>query len=171
MKNNRLVVRVRVRFMLFYFKLIPPLTHDVTCSRLYLDEQNLRRKCQTNNLNTLVSIHTYLWTLSLVQCQQKYKKKRWLQDNNNLSIPCGFRFEHVSRPKILRLFTAVKVAQKFIVFEWQAYQISVCASVLLGILSTSISGGSIIHCVAIFFNTWLLLKNLSNDVHLWLTAP
>ena len=120
-----------------------------------------------------VSKHPYILvnTIARAVSTEVQKKKRWLQDNNNLSIPCGFRFEHVSRPRILRLFTAVKVAQKFIVFEWQAYQISVCASVLLGILSTSISGGSIIHCVAIFFNTWLLLKNLSNDVHLWLTAP
>ena len=43
--NKRLRVRVgvRVRFLLFYSELAPPLTRDVTYSRLYLDGENLRR--------------------------------------------------------------------------------------------------------------------------------
>ena len=45
--NRRL--RVRVRF--FYFILnLPPLTRDVTCSRLYLDRKNMRQQCQMNAL-------------------------------------------------------------------------------------------------------------------------
>ena len=29
---------------------VPPLTRDVTCSRLYLNGKNMRRKCQMNTL-------------------------------------------------------------------------------------------------------------------------
>ena len=37
------MVRVRVRFILFYSDLAP-LTRDVTCSRFYLDGKSMRKK-------------------------------------------------------------------------------------------------------------------------------
>ena len=50
MKNNgRLGLGLRLG--LFYFILnSPPLTRNVTCSRLYLNRKNMRGKCQMNNL-------------------------------------------------------------------------------------------------------------------------
>ena len=51
MKKNR-KLRGRVGLGIFYFLLnSPPLTGDVTCSRLYLDGKNMRRKYQMNNLH------------------------------------------------------------------------------------------------------------------------
>ena len=42
----------RLGLSFFYFILnLPPLTSDVTCSRLYLDGKNVRRKCQMNTLS------------------------------------------------------------------------------------------------------------------------
>ena len=44
MKDNR-KLKVRVKFILFILNSAPQ-THDVTCSRLYWDGKNIRRKCQ-----------------------------------------------------------------------------------------------------------------------------
>ena len=50
--RSKVRVKVKVRFTLFYSELLPPfpLTRDVACSRLYLDEKNMRRQCQINTL-------------------------------------------------------------------------------------------------------------------------
>ena len=50
---RRFMVRVRVRFSLFYSDLAP-LTRDVTCSRFYLDGKSMRKKCQIDNLSYLI---------------------------------------------------------------------------------------------------------------------
>ena len=50
--NRRLRAGLGLGLDFFYFILsLPPLTRDVTCSRLYLDGKNIRRQCQMNILS------------------------------------------------------------------------------------------------------------------------
>ena len=84
MKNNRRL-RVRVRFILFYSELAP-LTRDVTCSRLYLDEKNMNRKCQINNL---LCINT--WKQLFADVLQNRCSKIFQNSQENICARVSFR--------------------------------------------------------------------------------
>ena len=61
MKSNRRL-RVRVRYILFHSELaLTDLWCNITCSRLYLGGENMRRKFQMNNLVTRLSSSVVLF--------------------------------------------------------------------------------------------------------------
>ena len=78
----------------------------------------------------------------LVQKHRKCRSCWWL--GNPIFTCLWFSFQVYLRRQNLRLFTAVKIARKWKVFEWQVFRILMCARNVLHTSSTSTSCCSII---------------------------